>query len=163
MKKFVVGIIIGLALGIVVGTVFWLLQLLPGAPSQYEPKFPRSAETLPNNAKYNGSGTIGFDLYINPKGPPELSKKSALPARKTSTWLTRSQRNGKYAIDETLWIEYGGKLYQVGHFDKEYQTQRDRILSMTKVISVDKARQITERIVVPDLDIDETFGPFPLP
>ena len=162
MKKIVIGIIIGLVLGFVAGTLFWLSQL-PGAPSQYEPRFPLAEETLPNDAKYSGNGTVGFDFYTNPKASPELRKNSALPARKTSSWSTSSQRSGKYTIDETLWIEYGGKLYQVGQFDKEYQTQPNRELSMTRVISVDKARQITERIIVPDLDIDETFGPFPLP
>lgn len=162
MKKFITGLIIGLVLGIILGTVFWLLKL-PGAPSQYSSRFPVAQGTLPENARHNRTGTVGFDLYTNHKAPPVLRKEDTLPARKASTWSTSSQHNGKYILSETLWIEYERQLYQVGHFEKEYETQPNRYMSMMKVLLVDQSRQITERIIIPDIDIDETFGPFPLP
>ncbi|MFH1969883.1 MAG: hypothetical protein ABIJ53_06160, partial [Verrucomicrobiota bacterium] len=146
----------------IIGTVFWLIKL-PGSPSQYSFSFPVAQGALPENAKYDGTGAVGFDLYTNHKALPELRKEDILPARKTSTWGTSSQHNGKYILAETLWIEHDRQLYEIGHFGKEYETQPNRNMSMTKVLSVNQSRQITERIIIPDLDIDETFGPFPLP
>ncbi len=162
MKRCISGLIIGLVLGIILGTVFWLLKL-PGSPSQYSPKFPVAQRALPDNARHNRTGTVGFDLYTNPKAPPLLHKEDLLPAKKTSTWGTSSQHNGKYILSETLWIEHDRQLYQVGHFGKEYEIQPNRYTSMIKILSVDQSRQIKERIIIPDIDIDETFGPFQLP
>ncbi len=162
MKKFLIGLTAGLVLGATSATVFWLLQL-PGAPAPYSWRFPVSQTPLPESARYSGVGTVGFDLYSNPKAPPVFRRTDPIPATHTSTWGISSGHDGKGSLTETLWIEHDRQLYQVGHFQRDYETQTNRYMNMVKILSVDQARRVTERVIVADLDLDESFGPFPLP
>lgn len=155
------GVIIGILIGAVAASVFWI-SLLPGAPSQYGPKFPMTKEPLPTNILSRViSGTVGFDVYTNAKAPPDIKKNEALPVRKRSSWTISAQKNGYFYIYETIWIEYGGSLYRIGHFEKKVSGEANRIFPMTKELAVDKSRQITERVTIPAVGFDETFGPFP--
>ena len=84
-----------------------------------------------------------------------------MPVLKRSLWTISVQNSGYFYIRETIWIEYDGKLYHIGHFEKKVSGEANRILPMTKELVVDKSRQVTERVIIPAIGFDETFGPFP--
>jgi len=66
-------------------------------------------------------------------------------------------------VYETFWAEYGGKLYQFAHFTNRYYTTPNRHMSMLKVMDIKEDRTFAVRMIIPDMNIDETFGPFELP
>jgi hypothetical protein len=82
------GLAAGLLAGVAVAGVFWV-SMLPGAPSQYGPRFPVSDEAVPANAVGQGhSGTVGFDVYTSVKGHPDIRRNEAVPVKKASAWGT---------------------------------------------------------------------------
>ena len=83
------GLIVGFLIGTVAASVFWISRL-PGAPSQYGPRFPITKDPLPTNALSGvGSETVGFDVYTNVK--PRRTLKQALPYKHSHG---QYQRNG---------------------------------------------------------------------
>ena len=161
------GLIAGVLIGAVAALVFWI-SLLPGAPSQYGPRFPIAEEALPTNAYMRASsGTVGFDVYTNVKVPPIIKKSDILPVVKHETWHAPIQQGGYVSAGRTIWIEYDGRLYRICQFDKRVPRNDDRearfYYHMTRELSIDESRRIAERVNIPELGFEETFGPFPLP
>jgi len=157
------GLIVGFLIGTVAASVFWISRL-PGAPSQYGPRFPITKDPLPTNALSGvGSETVGFDVYTNVKAPPDIKKNEALPVCKRSPWSISAQWDGCFHIRDTIWIEYDKKLYQIGHFEKKVSGEDTNraFFTMTKELAIDKSRRVTERVIIPAIGFDETFGPFP--
>lgn len=112
MFKFVAGSVVGL---VVAGLFF--LSMLPGAPSNYGPRFPMAKTPLPKEAVDNlESGIIGLDVYWSTKAPPIFKKDESIPFKKSSLWSGITQQNGIVYLNETAWVEYQGKLYPVFHF-----------------------------------------------
>lgn len=84
MKRLkVCGFVIGLFVGVFASGFFWMVSMLPGAPSQYGPLFPISDAPIPADAvgKYR-TGTVGFDVYTNFKKPPVIRKDDAVPIKR---------------------------------------------------------------------------------
>jgi len=159
MKRFIVGFVCGLIVGLGAGVAL-LLFILPGPPSAYKPRFPIVSEGLPKEAlAHLSQRELGFDIYTNPKAKAVLKKATQLPTRKTTAWETSSGHDGTLLQRESIWAEYDGKLYEVGHFEKKYSTQPNRFMSMMKIYTVDAARSLSVRILIPDIEVDETFGP----
>ena len=163
MNKFCWGLGSGFLLGIALGGGLWLWSL-PGAPSNYRPRFPIATVPLPEMVRVNTNEThVGFDIYTNPKEPPVVLKETPLPTKEASARSSYSERDGSVRVRETLWIEYNGSLYEFGHFEKTYHAEPNRLLVLVKTMAVDKARALRVRVQYPEIDIDETFGPFKLP
>jgi len=163
VKRLSIGLIIGVILGII-GSGVLFISLLPGAPSQYGPRFPVSNEAVPANAYAQAhSDAVGFDVYTNIKASPTIKKNDTLPVIKSRSWIISVQQDGYAHISGGVWIECEGRLYQIGHFAKMIPGEANRSFPMSTEFSVDETRRITERVIIPDIGFNETFGPFLLP
>ncbi len=163
MKRFLTGLACGLLIGALGGGILWIMSL-PAPPSAYRPKFPIATTDLPDEAvRELDPARIGFDLYMGRKPRRILKKSQTIPFRKSSGWLASSGQNGALHLYETFWVEYEGQLYQLAHLSKKYETEPNKNMSMLKVIEIQANRRFTVRMLIPDADLDETFGPFELP
>lgn len=169
MKRLkVCGFVIGLFVGVFASGFFWMVSMLPGAPSQYGPLFPISDAPIPADAvgKYR-PGTVGFDVYTNFKKPPVIRKDDAVPIKRgfSASSAVGIGKQTIFQIHERIWLEYGGNLYKVGQFSKYYPLSITNLVYYTgsNELSVDEFRQLRWRKIISELNIDETFGPFPLP
>ena len=159
------GLVVGVLIGVSVASVFWIGVLI-GSPTQHNSRFPVAKDPFPTNAYTRvHSGRVGFDVYINAKFAREIRKKEKLPVLKRGSGYIMAQQGGNVVIWGAIWIEYDRQFYKIGQYEKTFPgSGSDRLLfPMTKELVIDEARQITERFIIPDLGIDETFGPFQLP
>ena len=163
MKRFATGLICGLLLGFGAGLVLLLISL-PAPPSSSHSLFPIATTALPAEATQSlDANHIGFDLYRNPKARAILDKNKAIPTKCSSSWLASPGHDGTLHVNETIWAEYDGKLYQIAHFEKKYRTEPNKHMDMLKVLQIEANRTFTIRVLLPEIEVDETFGPFELP
>ena len=160
------GLIIGFSIGVIVTTVC-LTRLLYGHPlGQHGSRFPVAESALPTNAHVRArAGTVGANIYIHPDDNPVIYKGERVPVLKHGRRGLAMHQNGTAHIEESVWIKYGGHLYKIGQIDKKISGihSKSTYLSTTRELSVDESRQITERVTIPEIGFDETFGPFQLP
>lgn len=163
MKRFALGMIWGLVMGLGTGVAL-LLYTLPAPPSSYRQAYPFATSSIPREVTDNiPNGIIGFDIYKGPKPNRFINKEMEIPFKKSTGWLASSGQDGTLRIYETFWAEYGGQLYKLVHFTNTYLTTPNRNMSMLKVFEAFPNRTFTVRVLIPDIELDETYGPFDLP
>ena len=163
MKRFFFGVLVGGILAAIATTIFFFLQL-PGAPSQYSPKFPVVASPPPKALWHSTSDNrVRYDIYGNVKGRPLIAADVTLPTKKTTTWSASSQQNGIYYMRQSLWVEAQGTLYEIASAEKQFPLTPNRFFAQINTLSITPGRKVSITIEAPELDIRETFGPYDLP
>jgi len=152
-----------MVLGLSMGVALWLWSL--PRPPEPQPPLPVATGSLPNSTQLGTNQmNVGYDVYLSRRrGSPTASKDTQIPFKRAFTSIESSGSGGSVGVHETLWVLYEGKLYQFAEFSKRYATQSNRSLVVVKTLAIDQARMVTVKIQYPEIDVDETFGPFRLP
>jgi hypothetical protein len=151
--------------GGVVAVIVFYLFLLPGAPSQYGPKFPVE-DSLPPQPLWHTTSDhrVGYDVYDNVKGRPLIAARVTLPTQKITTWVESGDQNGIYHMRQALWMEAHGILYKIASAEKNFTlAPNKRFFTQTNTLLINPGRKFYLVIEAPELNIRETFGPYDLP
>ena len=158
MFKFIAGVLVGLLIAAVI-----VLAFLPAAPSNKLSRYPIAKSRLPVEAVEGlKSGTLGLDIYWHTMGPPDLTMDMPIPLEKSTSYRLSTRNDGTFVVRDSAWAEYKGKLYPVFTHEKVFKKDYTKYFKVHKVWKIDANRMLTVQVHVPELNVEETFGPFNL-